>query len=213
MGWEEGSVSHVRLFDIRIEDPDGEKVQIQAPVDVKIELMGQNGSGDNGSGDDGSGNGGIDLSGEDTRIIHFADGSGTGEILDDVEISAEGKGDEVTLTFAASGFSVYAIVEAPEPAKITVHNLQELAENADEEFLLSVQLNGYFLNSLNGNSCFNTTKEEDNADGWYLETAGTSNRYYLYTYTKDGSGNLVKRYMRNTNSNNVGLVDNVILVE
>ena len=192
MGWEAGSVSHVRLFDIRIDDPDGEKVQIQAPVDVKIELMGNDGDSEAGS---------IDLSGEDTRIIHFADGSDTGDVIDDFEVDGD------TISFTADGFSAYAIVEGPAPVDIPVEKVatvEELAENYNyaKGFYLSYGNNVYFTNQVKksgSNSVYVETTSMSEASAWYFEPAG-DNKYYVYTYTDSE-----KQYMYNTTGNNMGL--------
>ena len=57
LGWESGSASYLRLFDIRIVDRDGRKVVISGGVDVKIELA------DMETGEE-----------SDLRVVHFADG-------------------------------------------------------------------------------------------------------------------------------------------
>lgn len=191
MGWEAGSASHVRLFDIRIQDPEGEKVQIQAPVDVKIELM--------------DGGNGIDLSGEDTRIIHFADGSDTGDVIDDFEVDGD------TISFRADGFSAYAIVEGPAPADVPakkVASVDELAQNYDygKGFYLSYGNNTYFKNKVKRNGT-NVVYEEtaagdvSSASEWFFESAG-DNKYYIYTYTDSG-----KQYMYNNTAKNANNMD------
>ena len=83
---DKGSAGYARLFDIKIVDKDGNKVKIQAPVDVKIELADKEDK-------------------EKTKVVHFADGSEKGDVVEDVKV--DGK----NISFAAEGFSVYAVVD------------------------------------------------------------------------------------------------------
>ena len=89
MGWEEGSASYLRLFDIKIVDAEGEKVEITAPVDVVIELADFDSS-------------------KDTVVLHFADDAEEPDVVQNVDMAGE------TLSFEADGFSAYAIVSGPE---------------------------------------------------------------------------------------------------
>ena len=86
---EDTHISFVRFFDIKILDGNGDKVEIAAPVDVKIQLTDQDGKKEYG---------------EDTQIVHFADGSKKGDVIDKVEVKGK------TVCFEADGFSEYAIV-------------------------------------------------------------------------------------------------------
>ena len=86
---EEGSAPFLRLFDIKIVDKNGEKVEIAAPVDVRIELADAE-------------------DGKDLSVVHFADGSEEGDV---VESSTESAENGQAVTFAAESFSVYGIVE------------------------------------------------------------------------------------------------------
>ena len=63
LGLAEGTASYVRLFDIKILDEDNNKVDIAAPVDVKIQLADELADGDQR---------------ENTSVVHFADGSADG---------------------------------------------------------------------------------------------------------------------------------------
>ena len=88
LGWNAGSAACVKMFDIKILDALGQKVEIAAPVDVQIELVGSALS-------------------ADTQVVHIADGAAAADVVGSVAIDGE------TVSFAASGFSAYAIVNAP----------------------------------------------------------------------------------------------------
>ena len=172
---------YIRLFDISIVDGEGQKVDLLAPVSVRIELA--------------------DKEEEmDINVIHFADGSKTGDVLSNVKVeSAEDTG--VALSFAADGFSVYAIVDAPEPfhsESTPVKHLNELAEG--DAYYLSYNGNHFFTNGLNNNSAFIETTSENLASSWYFEPAGESGKYYVYTIV-DGA----VKYITNPSGINAGL--------
>ena len=97
LGMDEGTAGYVRLFDIKIVDANGEKVEIAAPVDVKIELADKEKT-------------------EKTQIVHFADGSNEGDVVKDVAV------DDDMVSFSAEGFSVYAVVggSTDENARMTL---------------------------------------------------------------------------------------------
>lgn len=88
LGMEQGTAGYIRLFDISIVDKNdhNRKYQPEAgtTVDVRSELA--------------------DSESEKLRVVHFADGSDDGTVVD-----AETYGQVVS--FAADGFSVYAIVD------------------------------------------------------------------------------------------------------
>ena len=87
---EPGSAGYVRLFDIKIVDKDDPNIRYQPAegktVDVRIEM------------DDVE-------DGKDLSVVHFADGSETGDVVDSVEVDGN------SVNFEAEGFSVYAVVE------------------------------------------------------------------------------------------------------
>ena len=88
LGLDEGTAGYIRRFDIKIVDQDGQKVEITAPVDVKIEM--------------------VDVADEsDAQVVHFADGAEAGDVVENVEV------EDGSLNFAADGFSVYAVVTGP----------------------------------------------------------------------------------------------------
>ncbi len=186
LGIESGVFGYARFFDIKIVDEKGEKVEITSPVDVKIELADK------------------ETGGEDTiQVLHFADGSESGEVVDiTTETAQEGQ----IVSFEAEGFSVYAVVDAPEPViteGTVVQNLQELARRYAyaSGFYLSYGSGQYFTNTLNGNSAFVETSNMAEASRWYFETVeGSENTYVIYTYV-----NNEKQYMQNTGGNLAGL--------
>ena len=88
LGAKEGSTEYVRLFDIKIVDKNDPSIQYQpaegATVDVKIDLT--------------------DAENEELSVVHFADGSEVGDVVENVETAAG------SVTFEADGFSVYAVM-------------------------------------------------------------------------------------------------------
>ena len=86
LGMGEGTAGYIRLFDIKIEK-DGEKIQPAdgTTVDVKIELK--------------------DAQADSLSVVHFADESDTGSVVQSTETEGQ------TVSFAADGFSVYAVVD------------------------------------------------------------------------------------------------------
>jgi len=86
LGVAPGEISYIRLFDIKIVDKKGGKVDIAAPVDVKIELADKDAK-------------------AETHIVHFADGAKSGDVVDDVKVDGQ------SVSFSAEGFSIYAIVD------------------------------------------------------------------------------------------------------
>lgn len=187
LGWEEGSASYVKLFDISIvdgEDPDTHYQPADGTsVNVSVRLLDK------------------DQEKEDTQVVHFPDEAEEPEILDN---TVEGD----TVNFESGSFSVYAIVEAPEPAEPdikTVKTLAELAENTDQGFYMSVtrsNITSYFTSSFNSNSCF-TLSSASSAATWYFEKISeeSNNQYYIYTLI-DGA----KNYITNPSGNLAGLL-------
>ncbi len=141
----------------------------------------------------------------DLTIWHIKD-NGKKERVKGFEIS-KGK-----VTFEATGFSVYAIVEGPAPhAPKAVVDLIELAANyADPDgFLISyIDANNiyhYTTSNLNGTNAFIETTNVANASKWYLESAGADNTYYIYTYLNNSSE---KSYMWNSEGVKMALSTN-----
>ena len=102
---EEDSAGYIRLFDIKIVNPNDPSVKYQpaegTSVYVKIELA--------------------DSESDTLNVVHFADGDDTGSVID-----AEADGQ--TVSFETSGFSVYAVVEGPSAVSIGWHKVTGLDE-------------------------------------------------------------------------------------
>ena len=96
------------------------------------------------------------------------------------------------VTFTAESFSVYVIVQGPEPYEVDPEVIQSLSELDDacdpgsdsyesEGFYLSYNDNGtakYFTDTLNNNSAFTVTTSITSAAVWFLEPVpGKDNRY------------------------------------
>ena len=180
------SFEYIRLFDIRIVDGNGDKIEITAPVEVKIELADRE-------------------EGPELNVVHFADGKETGDLLENIEITGpEEPGEGYAVSFEADGFSVYALVEAREPVVPEIEYVTSLDELTDRTpFLLSYNnISKYFTNTLNGNNAFIETESSSDAAEWFFENAGSDGKYYLYTYV-----NGQKKYLKNTSGNLVGLSD------
>ena len=173
LGLEAGSLPYARFFDITIFGAEAEKLQPAegTTVAVSVQLLDR------------------ENTSTTTQVIHF--GEEETEVLTN---TVEGD----TVAFEASSFSVYAIVDAPEPASIdSVKTLEELGESFNQEFYLSYNGNYYFTNALNDKDCFVETKIVAEASYWYFEKVeGQENRYYIYTFV-DG----IKQYMHNKSGN------------
>lgn len=198
-GWDAGSIPYARLFDIRIVDRAGNKVELSAPVSVQIELEDYTLTAD-----------------EDTtaQVMHFVDDADSPDVVSGVAVDGD------TVSFKADGFSVYAIVQAPPPAgpaeyePETVTSSDELETVLDEAFFLSVVRNDkvryYFTNYLNGNGALYveksptaTTATDHGAAEWFLVKVQESGAYLLKTIVDNQ-----ELYLCNTTKNEVGLVAN-----
>lgn len=179
LGWKEGSASYARLFDIRIVDENEEKVEIAAPVEVKIELADKDNE-------------------YDTQVVHFPSGQDEGNPVNGVSVQNE------EVCFMADGFSVYSVVEGPKPYNINAETADEIADLTDPDgFCLTLNRSGgpyYFTNSIithQSGNMFNETKNAADADIWYFERVeGQQNQFKICTivdgarkYVKTGSGN------------------------
>ena len=188
LGWEEGSPSYIRLFDIKIVDPDGRKVEIAAPVDVRIELADKESS-------------------RDTKVVHFADGAENGDVIENVET----EGAEVH--FAAEGFSAYAIVDGPGAVPTgwqTVKSVSELISMGSQGVYVGHPDGYYYMNTTTGDSTrtgITKTKPAqaypptDKAAKYYFEQVpGTTDQVYAYCYAPDGT---TKQYVFNGGNNSL----------
>ena len=186
LGLASGSAEYIRLFDIKILDINGEKVELSAPVDVKIELADRDG--------------GL----ENMQVVHFAEDAEEPDVVENVEADGE------AVSFETESFSVYAIVDAPEPfGARSVQDLEELAANTAEAFVLSVtKINTtpnktyYFTSNLISGGCLQISENDyTEAASWLLEPAEGDNCYRISTVVDNA-----KVYLKNTNGNQVGLV-------
>ena len=189
LGWETGTASYVRIFDIKILDRDGNKVEIQAPVDVKAELADK------------------EDREEAAQVVHFADDSETGEIVTFVEDEGE------TVSFVAEGFSAYAIVEGPDAISLgwqKVASIEELIERADSGLYIGHTSGYYFTDGITQINASRTgiTKTKPaqtsnppaNAVKYYFEQIdGTADQFKVYCI----SGNSRKYVVQSTNSLNL----------
>ena len=187
LGMEEGSASTIRLFDIKIVDADGNKVEITAPVDVKIELAENE-----------------DLA--DAQVVHFPD-NGDGEVEPQVVESVTAENDAVS--FGAEGFSVYAIVEGPEETPIGWDSaIADLAEMGEQGLYIG-HVDGYYFTGKTmtistGRTGITKTKPAKNfpdvnggAVKYYLEAVDVSKGQFKI-YCKDGEN--AKYVVQSTNS-------------
>lgn len=134
---------------------------------------------------------------ENIELWHIHD-DGTREQI--VDFTAE----DGKVSFYATGFSVYEIVDGPEPYTARyATTIEELV--ADETaFLISYgDPPNYATNRLNNNSAFIETQNVNAAASWYFEKRTDENsvaHYYIYTY--DGT---IKKYLTNPSGNLAGL--------
>ena len=183
LGIEEGSSQYVRLFDITITDGKGKKIEPLTPVNVKIELADK----DTGK-----------TSEENTHVLHFADEAAVPEVIESAGVNGD------TVSFETGSFSVYAIVEAPEPATVTVRNAESVADLPEGEALY-LSYDGtkkYVSNVLNGSKAFIEVNNYRDASEWFLEKAGDDGSGQFYIYTLIGEE---KMYITNPSGNNAGL--------
>ncbi len=199
---EEGSAPFLRLFDIKIVDKNGDKVEIAAPVDVRIELADMEGD---------------VATDEYTNVVHFADNGEEVQVLSDIDISGD------TVSFAADGFSAYAIVAGPESVPLgwqKVESLDELVSRGQEGVYIGHTAGYYFGNELvrtsEGRIGISKTKPAcssppANAAKYYFEKVeGTDNKFYAYCYKSDGT---TKQYVKNENNNSLLLVEGASAAE
>ena len=199
---EEGSAPFLRLFDIKIVDKNGEKVEIAAPVDVRIELADME----------------EDITTDEyTSVVHFADNGEEVQVLSDIDISGD------TVSFVADGFSAYAIVAGPESVPLgwqKVSSLDELVSRGQSGVYIGHTTGYFFGNGLvrtsEGRVGISKTKPASssppaNAAKYYFEKAeGTDNKFYAYCYKDDGT---TKQYVRNENNNSLLLVEGATAAE
>lgn len=144
--------------------------------------------------------------GTETKLLHIKD-DGTREEIEDFEIE-DGK-----LSFYATGFSIYEIVEisggsATDKAQTVDELTSERAQNCGFYLYYGSPPN-YFKNVLNGNNALVETTNSSEAAIWFFEESGGFLKLYTYVdnqkkYLRNKSGNLVEL---TTNANAADLLD------
>lgn len=148
LGMEEGAASYIRMFDIKIVDPDDSSVRYQpadgTTVDMKIELA--------------------DAKSEGLSVVHFADDSDEGDIVDNTTESGE---NGTVVAFAADGFSVYVVADHEDgeiiTPRVTFHFI-------GEDYTEDVSSSGYTYSAapyefVNKNGEYQTTQILKNGEG------------------------------------------------
>ena len=191
LGWKKGSSSYAKVLDISIVDKNGDKVKIDAPVDVRIELDDRDSV----------------KSDIDTQVVHFSDGTDQADVVSNVAV--DGK----TISFEAEGFSAYAIVDAPDPAGLGWKKATSVDDLNGNSFYIGHTDGYFFMNTMTGNNTrmgITKTKPATDypdpskaAEYTFEKVPGTDNQFYIYCY--DNNGN--KKYVYNGGNNSLRLVD------
>jgi len=184
----DGSRTVLGAFDITIRDEDDAEFQPGEgdPILVSITLPAIGEAAERGS----------------EILVYHIENDGTETEVGDVTVQGS------TVSFPASGFSVYEIVAAPAPftpgTAQTVQDLTELSEryNNSDGFFLSYNGNHYITSVLNtANGVFVEKTRVTDASRWYLEAvSGQADKYYIFTKI-----NGAVQYIYNTDGNFVGL--------
>ena len=204
LGMEEGSAGYIRLFDISIigRDDPGIKYQPAAgtAVDIRIELA--------------------DSISEWLNVVHFADGEEEGKTIDSITENGEACS---MVGFQADSFSVYSIVDAPEPAAIistgwykatSLNEIEELGNNGFYVSWKDYYLTGGLVHNVTGNSdrdgldatpdTYNSVPEELAAKFYFIRQEGTDT-FKIYTEGEGGTRNYVKLTSVSGNNSRAGL--------
>lgn len=133
-------------------------------------------------------------------LWHISD-DGTQEQITDFTYS------DGTLSFYASGFSVYAIVDGPSPIPLQYAASAEELTAADSGGFYLSYVNAesdrlYFRNEVNGNNALYETADIDEAAVWFFE--GSPAESYLYTFIQEEETQK-KYYLYRTSGNQIGL--------
>ena len=180
LGWQAKTSDYARLFDIKIVNRVGQKVSVAAPVDVRIELAD------------------LSAAAENIQVLHFADDTDAPDVVTGVDVDGE------AVSFEATGFSAYAIVDVPQHGSTHVETLYELNEHLGEGLRLYYgSPANYFTNAVN-KGCLTEVTDYASASEWFFETVeGSSDTYRMYTKVNDQ-----KQYLSSaTNNNDIGLTD------
>lgn len=120
LGMEEGRAGYIRVFDIKIVDPDDHSVRYQpaegTAVDMEIELA--------------------DASSDSLSVVHFADGGDQGDVLDN---KAERGENGLVVTFSAEGFSIYVVGEEGDESDNARIGYRFWYNDGSQNILLSTQ--------------------------------------------------------------------------
>ncbi len=198
LGLDEGTVSYARVFDIKIVDSEGNKYDIPEPVDVSIRLADR----DSNKGSKGSKKT-EKAPAEDLQVVHFEDGAEEGEVIESV---TENEEDGPVVEFEAEGFSVYSIVEAPEPVHFDPYKLNSVEEiEVKTVYKLSYGNDIYFTSGLTVKGALIENNDQSAAADWYFEKADEGgSTFYIYTLVEGA-----KKYIhqKDANSNEIELAD------
>lgn len=192
LGAETEAFAYSRFFDIRIVDENGEKVEILAPVDVKIELADKSGAAEN------------------TLVVHFSDAEGTGDVIEGLDVTGD------TVSFETDGFSVYAIVEGPDPVALgwqRVRTFQDLIAQGATGLYIGHTGGYYFKDNIVTTTDKGVTRTgigktkpaanypTGEAVKYYFEQVpNTENQVYAYCYVP---GTDTKQYVYNGGNNSL----------
>lgn len=143
------------------------------------------------------------ITGENIELWHIKD-DGSEERVEEFTV------EEGRVEFTATGFSVYTIVEAPEPVFASgddVQSLEELAQNYNDPetggqgFYLSYKNKSkYFSSTVNSKGALEEKNNKAEASIWYFEKTDGGNTYYIYTLI-----NNEKKYIKQKSGNEINL--------
>ena len=173
-----GDTGTIRLFDITILDEEKKAIQPAEGkmVKVQIELENENV--------------------ENCNVLHF------GETTEVLETESNGE----SIHFETSGFSVYAVVEAPPPEPANgwnkISTVEELMQHAQTGLYIS-HANGYFMTNtssiikgtrkgINKTKPATDTPENTNAVLYYFEPT-EEGRFYIYCLDNNGNPQYVRQ--------------------
>lgn len=114
LGMAAGEAEYIRLFDIKLVDAQGQKLQPAAghAVEVRIELA--------------------DTEGAQFSVVHFSDGAEVGQVMSaSTEAAEQGR----TVSFATNGFSIYSIID--DEGNVVVPRAEYRFEDAQGELVSS----------------------------------------------------------------------------
>jgi len=114
LGMAAGEAEYVRLFDIKLVDGNGEKLQpaVGHSVEVSIELA--------------------DAEGAQFSVVHFSDGADVGQVL---PASTQEEKAARTVTFSTNGFSIYSIID--DDGNVVTPRAEYRFEDANGELISS----------------------------------------------------------------------------